>query len=91
MCWRPKSSGELSQYGKIIEITHVSGAEAIHPGYGLLSENAEFASRCDEQEGITFIGPSPEVISKMGSKIEARKLMKQAGVPVVPGIASSFS
>ena len=70
---------------RIIEITRESGAEAIHPGYGLLSENAEFARRCHE-EGITFIGPSPEVISKMGSKIVARKLMEQAGVPVVPGI-----
>ena len=75
---------------RIIEITRESGAEAIHPGYGLLSENAEFARRCHE-EGIAFIGPSPEVISKMGSKIVARKLMEQAGVPVVPGIASSFS
>lgn len=71
---------------KIIEITRLSGAEAIHPGYGLLSENAEFARRC-AQEGVRFIGPSPEVIAKMGSKIEARKLMEQAGVPVVPGIA----
>ncbi|MED3561560.1 acetyl-CoA carboxylase biotin carboxylase subunit [Bacillus xiapuensis] len=75
---------------KIIEIARHSGAEAIHPGYGLLSENAEFARRCEE-EGIVFIGPSPEVISKMGSKIEARKLMEIAGVPVVPGITSPLA
>jgi acetyl-CoA carboxylase, biotin carboxylase subunit len=70
---------------KILEIARNTGAEAVHPGYGLLSENAEFARRC-EIEGIVFIGPSHDVISKMGSKIEARKLMEQAGVPVVPGI-----
>ncbi|MDR6997697.1 acetyl-CoA carboxylase biotin carboxylase subunit [Neobacillus niacini] len=75
---------------KIIEIARESGAEAIHPGYGLLSENAEFANRC-KKEGIVFIGPSPEVISKMGSKIEARKLMQLAGVPVVPGITSPLA
>lgn len=70
---------------KILEVAHVSGAEAIHPGYGLLSENADFARRCEEA-GLIFIGPSPEVISKMGSKIESRKAMEEAGVPVVPGI-----
>jgi acetyl-CoA carboxylase biotin carboxylase subunit len=81
----PKVTESYLNIEKIIEITHFSHAEAIHPGYGLLSENAEFAKRC-EQEGIIFIGPSPEVISKMGSKIEARKVMESAGVPVVPGI-----
>jgi acetyl-CoA carboxylase biotin carboxylase subunit len=70
---------------KIIEIAQLTNSEAIHPGYGLLSENAEFARRC-EQSGIVFIGPSPDVISQMGSKIEARKAMIKAGVPVVPGI-----
>ncbi|MGF6950867.1 acetyl-CoA carboxylase biotin carboxylase subunit [Neobacillus sp. B4I6] len=70
---------------KILEVAQVSGAEAIHPGYGLLSENTDFARRCEEA-GLVFIGPSPEVISKMGSKIESRKAMEGAGVPVVPGI-----
>ncbi|MGJ7919766.1 acetyl-CoA carboxylase biotin carboxylase subunit [Neobacillus sp. LXY-4] len=70
---------------KILEVARLTGAEAIHPGYGLLSENAEFARRC-EQEGLVFIGPSPKVISQMGSKIESRKAMEEAGVPVVPGI-----
>jgi acetyl-CoA carboxylase biotin carboxylase subunit len=81
----PKVSESYLNIEKIIEIAQLTNAEAIHPGYGLLSENAEFARRC-EQEGIIFIGPSPDVISKMGSKIEARKVMKAAGVPVVPGI-----
>ncbi|WP_457591624.1 acetyl-CoA carboxylase biotin carboxylase subunit [Geoglobus sp.] len=68
----------------ILEVAKKSGAEAIHPGYGFLAENPEFARRCEE-EGIVFIGPSPDVISAMGSKINARRLMKEAGVPVVPG------
>jgi acetyl-CoA carboxylase, biotin carboxylase subunit len=68
----------------IIGIATRAGAEAIHPGYGLLSENASFADQC-EKAGIIFIGPSPLVIEKMGSKIEARKAMERAGVPIVSG------
>ncbi|NCC73200.1 MAG: acetyl-CoA carboxylase biotin carboxylase subunit [Sphingobacteriia bacterium] len=68
----------------IIDAAKRSGADAIHPGYGFLSENADFAQRCAE-EGIIFIGPSPESISTMGDKITARKNMMAAGVPVVPG------
>jgi len=64
-------------------------AEAIHPGYGLLSENAGFAGLC-AQHGITFVGPPAEVISKMGDKIEARKTMKGAEVPVIPGCDAVF-
>jgi acetyl-CoA carboxylase biotin carboxylase subunit len=74
---------------KIMAIAKETKAEAIHPGYGLLSENPAFAARCKE-EGIIFIGPSAEVISKMGSKIESRKAMIEAGVPIVPGISSSI-
>jgi acetyl-CoA carboxylase, biotin carboxylase subunit len=70
---------------KILEIAQISGVDAIHPGYGLLSENAEFARRCEEK-GIVFVGPSPDIIAKMGSKIESRRLMENAGVPIVPGI-----
>ena len=70
---------------KIMEIAKQAGAEAIHPGYGLLSENSAFATEC-LKAGITFIGPSPQVIEQMGSKIEARKAMIKAGVPVVRGI-----
>lgn len=68
----------------IIQAAKETQADAIHPGYGFLSENAQFASRCME-ENIIFIGPSAETISAMGSKIEARKHMEKAGVPVVPG------
>lgn len=68
----------------ILDAARQTGAEAIHPGYGFLSENGEFAARCEEA-GLVFIGPSPEVITAMGSKIEARRRMKEAGVPVVPG------
>ncbi|NBJ69924.1 MULTISPECIES: acetyl-CoA carboxylase biotin carboxylase subunit [Clostridia] len=69
---------------KIIEIAKDVKADAIHPGYGFLSENAEFAEQC-EQAGLLFIGPRSDVIKKMGSKIEARRAMQAAGVPVVPG------
>jgi acetyl-CoA carboxylase, biotin carboxylase subunit len=69
---------------KIIEVAKKSGADAIHPGYGFLSENAVFSDRC-KQEGIIFIGPSSAVISVMGDKISARKKMIEAGVKVVPG------
>ncbi|MGQ8335554.1 acetyl-CoA carboxylase biotin carboxylase subunit [Sunxiuqinia sp. A32] len=69
---------------KIIEVALESKADAIHPGYGFLSENADFAKLCKKNK-IIFIGPSPEVIEKMGDKIQARKAMISAGVPVVPG------
>ncbi|MFL0504226.1 acetyl/propionyl/methylcrotonyl-CoA carboxylase subunit alpha [Ureibacillus sp. 179-F W5.1 NHS] len=70
---------------KIIEVAKETKADAIHPGYGLLSENAQFAKRCEE-EGIRFIGPKAEVIASMGSKLEARKTMQKAGVPIIEGI-----
>ena len=70
---------------KIIETALNCGADAVHPGYGFLSENAEFARRC-EAAGITFIGPRAETIERMGDKISARRSMTEAGVPVVPGI-----
>lgn len=69
---------------KIIAIAKLAGVDAIHPGYGFLSENAEFARAC-EAEGIAFIGPTSGIISAMGSKIRAREIMAGAGVPVVPG------
>lgn len=68
----------------IITAAHMTGAEAIHPGYGFLSENADFAKRCIEQ-GLTFIGPSPESMYMVGDKAVAKETMKQAGVPVIPG------
>lgn len=69
---------------KIIAAAKQTGADAIHPGYGFLSENASFAQRC-KNEGIIFIGPSAEVIEALGSKTNAKKIAREAGVPVVPG------
>ncbi|KAJ1957419.1 hypothetical protein GGI12_005032, partial [Dipsacomyces acuminosporus] len=68
----------------IIDVVHRSGAQAIHPGYGFLSENAAFADRLDK-EGITFIGPPGAAMRSMGSKSESKRIMQAAGVPVVPG------
>jgi acetyl-CoA carboxylase, biotin carboxylase subunit len=78
------SSESYLNIEKIIETAKQCKADAIHPGYGFLSENATFARRC-QQEGIKFIGPSPEVIISMGDKISARETMIKAGIPVVPG------
>ncbi|MCX6235492.1 MAG: acetyl-CoA carboxylase biotin carboxylase subunit [Bacteroidetes bacterium] len=69
---------------KIIDAAKKSGADAIHPGYGFLSENARFSERC-KQEGIKFIGPSAYSIATMGDKLTARKTIMAAGIPVVPG------
>src|SRR5947209_5641197 len=69
---------------KILEVARRAGAEAIHPGYGFLAENAPFAHAC-ERAGITFIGPPAQAIEAMGSKTRARALMSEAGVPIVPG------
>src|SRR6266508_2817503 len=70
---------------RIIETALVCGAEAIHPGYGFLAENAKFAEACEEQ-GLVFIGPPSAAIALMGDKTAARRAMQAAGVPVVPGI-----
>lgn len=75
---------------KIIEVAKRCDADAIHPGYGFLSENAAFADRC-EQEGFIFIGPSSFAIATMGDKLTARKTMTEVGVPVVPGTSEELS
>jgi len=80
----PPSAESYLRWEKIIEVAKKSGAEAIHPGYGFLSENSEFVREVTNQ-GITFIGPPPEVMEGMGGKISARKIAIAANVPVVPG------
>ena len=79
-----KPSESYLNPAKILNAAILTKAEAIHPGYGFLSENADFARRCKE-EGIIFIGPAAETMEAMGDKIAARKRMIAAGVPVVPG------
>ncbi|ODN72568.1 biotin carboxylase N-terminal domain-containing protein [Methylobrevis pamukkalensis] len=81
-----KGLGPIEAYLSIPEVIRValeSGADAIHPGYGLLSESPEFAEACAEA-GITFIGPSPDTMRKLGNKVAARNLAIAAGVPVMP-------
>jgi acetyl/propionyl-CoA carboxylase alpha subunit len=79
----PAAESYLST-SRLLDAVRASGADAVHPGYGFLSENASFAEAC-EREGILFVGPPSAVIAQMGSKIAARRLMQTAGVPVVPG------
>src|SRR5262249_59488253 len=68
----------------VIDAAQATGAEAIHPGYGFLSENADFAQACADA-GLVFVGPSAATIRLMGSKSAAKALMESSGVPVVPG------
>ncbi len=80
----PPSSESYLRWEKIIDVALKTGAEAIHPGYGFLSENAKFVRQV-MKEGVKFIGPLPEAMEAMGGKISARKIVIDAGVPVVPG------
>ncbi|MBD8032474.1 acetyl-CoA carboxylase biotin carboxylase subunit [Solibacillus merdavium] len=82
---KPPVTQSYLNIDSILDVAKQTGADAIHPGYGLLSENATFAKRVKDA-GLTFIGPKFEVIQAMGSKIEARKTMQQAGVPIVQGV-----
>ncbi len=79
----PPSQSYLNM-DNILDVAYRTGAEGIHPGYGFLAENPEFAARC-EKEGIKFIGPSSRAIERVGSKIEAKKTMRVSGIPVIPG------
>jgi len=85
ICIGPAASREsYLNIPRIVAAAEITGAEAIHPGYGFLAENAEFAEICD-RSGLVFIGPTADQIRRMGDKAEARRTMIEAGVPVVPG------
>ena len=85
----PSSESYLRAEG-LIEVAKASGADAIHPGYGFLSERSSFA-KAVEDEGLIFIGPSSEVIEVMGDKIQARRYMQDVGIPIIPGITEPVS
>ncbi len=80
----PPSTESYLRIDRIIDVAQKSRADAIHPGYGFLAENPAFA-QASEEAGVVFLGPSPEIIKQMGDKVNARALMKKAGLPVIPG------
>src|SRR5690606_37841007 len=80
----PSSRDSYLKMDRIIAAAEVTGADAIHPGYGFLAENAEFSAICEDHH-LKFIGPSPDTIRLMGDKSLAKETMRSAGVPVVPG------
>ena len=84
----PRASESYLNISNIVEAAKACGCDAVHPGFGFLSENSDFARACEEA-GIKFIGPASWTIDKMGNKAAARKLMVEAGVPVVPGSEGS--
>src|SRR5690625_2146187 len=80
----PQVKDSYLNISKIMDIAKQANVDAIHHGYGSMSENGAFVKQC-EMEGIVFIGPESSVMKQMGNKVEARRLMKDAGVPVIPG------
>ncbi len=89
-CGPPPARESYLVMDRVIEIAKKAGADGIHPGYGFLAENGDFADLC-EKEGIKFIGPSGEVMRGMGDKVTARQTMEKAGVPIVPGTTRALS
>ena len=91
ICIGPASSNKsYLNFKNIIEAAHITGADGIHPGFGFLSENSQFAKICEESN-IKFIGPKSQVIELLGNKSNAKKLMESAGVPVIPGSKGSVT
>ena len=89
VCVGPPASGEsYLSIRNIIGAAEVTKADAIHPGYGFLAENEDFARACSEND-LVFIGPKPEAMALMGNKARARETMMEAGVPVLPGMTSA--
>lgn len=86
----PRPQESYLHMDRIFEIAKESDVDAVHPGYGFLSENPTFAKRCEE-EGLVFIGPSSSMIALMGDKIAARKAMKNAGIPIIPGTTAALT
>jgi acetyl-CoA carboxylase biotin carboxylase subunit len=84
----PLAAASFLAIEKMVEVARRVGADAVHPGYGFLAENADFAQACADA-GVTFIGPGPDAIRRMGSKIAAKEIMAVAGVPVIPGFSLS--
>ena len=84
----PPSRESYLAIDRILEAARATGADAVHPGYGFLAENADFAERC-AGAGLVFVGPPPSAIRAMGSKIEAKRIMAQVGVPVIPGVSGA--
>lgn len=90
ICIGPANSNKsYLNYKNIIEAAYITGADSIHPGFGFLSENSQFAKICEESN-IKFIGPSYEVIKLMGNKSNAKEMMEKAGIPVIPGSKGSI-
>jgi len=87
----PPASDSYLDQETIVETANRAGADAIHPGYGFLAENTAFADRVEQTDSITWIGPSSDATEQLGAKTRARRVMQEAGVPIVPGTTERVS